>query len=416
MVLLPAVASIRPELLTLPSLMMAVVSSRIGAGPATSTLASTATVPKVLVSVSWSRVSFVPSPVTSMVPSLVNAPLARFLIVLLTPLVASSRPWLVTVPLSIVVVFSSSVDRWVASVRSTCTVPPLLLTVSVSRIRWLSPVARSLPALLKLTVWSMVSVVPDPVDSTMPAPVLVIAALWMVLLPAVASISPVLVTVPSLMMAVVSSRIGAGPATSTLASTATVPKVLVSVSWSRVSFVPSPCTSMVPSLTNAPLARFLIVLLTPLVASSRPWLVTVPLSIVVVFSSSVDRWVASVRSTCTVPPLLLTVSVSRIRWLSPVASSLPALLKLTVWSMLSVVLEPVDSTMPAPVLVIAALWMVLLPAVASISPVLVTAPSLITAVVSSRIGAGPATSTLASTATVPKVLVSVSWSSVSFVP
>jgi len=340
-----------------------------------------------------------------------------------------------------------------------------LSTVSVSRIRWLSPVASNLPRLVKLTVWSIVSVVLEPVDSKMPAPLLVIATLWMVLLPAVASSSPVLLTVPSLITAVVSSRIGAGPATRTLASTCTVPRVLVSVSWSSVSLVPSPCTSMVPSLvnlvalkfsivlavppsafsvpstfrlprrlasivvvcsssvepvstwivpplvltqsfsvslsssrlvplpvtsmvpslTNEPLATFLIVLATPLVASSRPWLVTVPLSIVVLFSSSVEWWVASLRSTCTVPPVLATVSVSSVRWLSPVASNLPVLVKLVVLLIVSVVVAPVDSSVAPVLLTMAAASMVLLPAVASSRPELVTVPWSISLDLSSRV-------------------------------
>jgi len=82
---------------------------------------------------------------------------------------------------------------------------------------------------------------------------------------------------------------------------------------------------------------------------------------------------------------LSTVSVSRTRWLSPVASNLPALVKLTVLLIVSVVVAPVDSKMPALLLVIAALWMVLLPAVASSRPELVTVPWSISLDLSSRV-------------------------------
>jgi len=94
--------------------------------------------------------------------------------------------------------------------------------------------------------------------------------------------------------------------------------------------VPSPCTSMVPSLTNLPAARFLIVLLTP--AGSPPAAVVghLPLSMVVVLSSSVDCGVAvgavDLHGAAVWRPCRCRGSGG----VSPVASNLPALPKLTV--------------------------------------------------------------------------------------
>ena len=148
-----------------------------------------------------SSVSLVLSPVTSSLPVLVNSspPAPSSLtceMVLTLPEVASSRPALVSVPLSMVAVLSSSVGATAPRRRlgvDLNNAARVVEHVGVERQLGLSPVTSSLPVL---------------VNSSPPAPSSLTCEMVLTL-PEVASSRPALVSVPLSMVAVLSSSVGA---------------------------------------------------------------------------------------------------------------------------------------------------------------------------------------------------------------